>query len=163
MEGWRSRQGEKREKANDRKVSREIRHMRMREGNERQEETTRQTKRRDRWRERINRKREKTDVHRSSEQTGRRGERQRETETVGERKKMYVSALFPWQILLWGASPMAPAPHFPTSRDCPLLGASHRSVRVFWCLPQGTMNSRIETLSLVLYPLPLSKALNTCV
>lgn len=108
-------------------------------------------------------KQEKRENTRTQKAASRREVGERQRQTVGERKKIDVSALFPWQILLWGASPMAPAPHFPTSRDCPLLGASHRSVRVFWCLPQGTMNSRIETLSLVLYPLPLSKALNTCV
>lgn len=32
---------------------------------------------------------------------------------------MYVSALHLWQILLWGASPVAPAPHFPAPRLFP--------------------------------------------
>lgn len=85
VRGWgRGRQGERREKVSDRKAKRDQTDMETRQRDTGRDETDKK----DRWGERINRKREKTDTEAANRRKRSGGG---ETETVGERGEKCMS------------------------------------------------------------------------
>lgn len=140
--------GRRRERS-DRHGNKATRHRKRRDRDKQERQMGREDKQ--------ERQRKQTQKQRAD---GKRSGEERQKETVGVKEKMYVSALHLWQNSTLGSQPCgAPASHFPASLDCRLFPQPTElptppSVRMLWCLPQGTVNSSVET-SLVFHSLPL--------
>ena len=67
-----------------------------------------ETNKSNRWGERINRQRQRKQTQKQRADGKRSGGGETKRDGGSEGKKMYVSALHLWQILLWGASPVMP-------------------------------------------------------